>query len=205
MESKRMGYIGHSLPYAKGMTVLALILAAALIGGVMLAPVVNTVPNGYFLISHFTVTVRIHHAVPGLNDAGWVTIFEGKPNTLTTIGKDFIEQQISGTSNTSQCIYIALSEAADTPAAGWLKLPSEISGAGGLDRQTGTYASTGAGAWTVIKTFACTGSYTVKLTGLHWKATDDSDGNILAAVQFTTPVTLINGDSLEVTWTCSVA
>lgn len=186
------------------MTVLALMLAAALISGVMLAPVINTNPGQFYLISHFTVTVKVLHKAPGLNQAGWVTIFEGKPNTLTTNGKDMIEQQISGTSNVSQCIYIALSETADTPLATWLKLTGELT-TDGLDRNTGVYASTGAGAWTVIYTFACTGSHTVRATGLHWKSTDGSDGNMLAAVAFSTAVTLINGDSLQVTWTCSVA
>jgi hypothetical protein len=93
----------------------------------------------------------------------------------------------------------------DTPLATWNVLVTEIAGAGGLERNTGVYASTGVGAWTVIYTFACTGSYTVKATGLHWKSTASSSGNMLAAVLFSTPVTLISGDSLQVTWTCSVA
>ena len=183
----------------KILSVLALMLTASLLA----APLFYQLPSAPYAISpHLTVTVRVLHAATGI----WETVFVGEPNSLTNIGKDFIEQQISGTSNTSQCIYISLSNSTDeVPSPNtWVKLPDEIT-TDGLDRNTGEYASTGTGTWTVTHTFTAGASFTVRLTGLHWKSTDDSDGNMLAAVAFNTPVTLAESDSLQVTWSGSIS
>jgi len=185
--------------HIKALSVLALILTASLLA----APLFYQLPSAPYAISpHLTVTVRVLHAATGI----WETVFVGEPNSLTNIGKDFIEQQISGTSNTSQCIYISLSNSTDeVPSPNtWVKLPDEIT-TDGLDRNTGEYASTGTGTWTVTYTFTAGASFTVRLTGLHWKSTDDSAGNMLAAVAFVTPVTLAESDSLQVTWSGSIS
>lgn len=131
-------------------------------------------------------------------------------NTLTNIGKDWIEQQISGTPSATQIAkYIALSTDATAPAATWTVLvasdPTKEINSGGLTRAAGTYASTGVGAWTVSYQFTAGATHTsVQLTGLHWDGTSRSDNNLFAANTFTA-VTLYNGDKLTVTWTMSVA
>lgn len=226
MERRKQGSFSTQTKLLAGFTVLALLFAGMLVGslffGVAHVPqhyavtayqnvtVKADTPAGYTLGSHTTVTVKVHRAsdvvhVNPSDPAYWQVMCENVPNTLTNNGKDFIEQQISGTSNVSQCIYIALSETTDTPVlATWLKVPSEITVAD-LTRHSGTYTSTGTGTWTVIYTFTAENAYTVRVTGLHWKTTSNSDGNMLAAVIFTSPVTLASGDSLQVTWSGTIS
>ena len=127
-------------------------------------------------------------------------------NLVVDIGKEQIEAQlgIGGAANDDPSNWISLSSDTGTPAAGWLVIPAEINTAGGLDRAQGTYGSTGTGAWEITKQFTADTTYTdVQLTGLHWG--DIGTNNLLAANEFTTPVTLNNGDTLTVTWQLSVS
>ena len=123
---------------------------------------------------------------------------------LTNIGKDWIEQQISGVSTTDRAIYCADSnDATDPPLATWTQLPSEIT-TNGLDRQTGSYASTGVGTWTVTCAKSVTGTQSTQLWGLHWIVTDNSNNNLLAADSGPAQKNCVSGDTLTETWSCSV-
>jgi hypothetical protein len=122
---------------------------------------------------------------------------------LTTIGKDFIEQQISGSASTTVAKYISCS-ASDTSglSVASTQITSELD-ANGFTRATGTYASTGYGAWNVTYTFISSGVQAVQSYGLQWSATKQTDNNLLcydsSAVKNT-----VAGDTLKVTWQCSV-
>lgn len=126
---------------------------------------------------------------------------------LTTIGLNYIEGKLGDNAfanNTAFAEHIAVSSDTGSPAAGWLKIPSEIT-TGGLDRNTGTYASTGDGVWTISYQFTASATHTdVQLTGLCWASTDGGNGDLLGADTFTA-VTLNSGDKLTVTWTAQVS
>jgi len=126
--------------------------------------------------------------------------------TLTTIGKNWIEQQISGTINASeQALYLADSNDASAPSAAWTQLPTEIT-SNGLERQTGAYTSTGDGTWNVTKTKSVTGTQSTQLWGLHWRSyAEGADNNLLAADSGPTQKNCENGDTLKETWQCTVS
>ena len=120
---------------------------------------------------------------------------------LTTIGKNWIEDQLGDSPSTDPAKWISVSTSTDSPAAGWTQIPTEIA-TGGLERAAGTYASTGDGVWTISHQFTASATHTnVQLTGLQYAATGDN--NLLGADTFT-PVTLNSGDKLTVTWTVTV-
>ena len=124
---------------------------------------------------------------------------------LTTIGKNYIEGKLGDSAygdNTAFADDISVSSDTGSPAAGWTQIPAEIT-TGGLERASGTYASTGDGVWTISYQFTATATHTdVQLTGLQWKLTP-LDGTLLGADTFT-PVTLNSADKLTVTWTITV-
>jgi hypothetical protein len=122
---------------------------------------------------------------------------------LTTIGKNWIEQQLGASDGTQEALYCADSNDAGAPSAAWTELPDEIA-ANGLDRQTGAYASTGDGTWTVTVTKSVTGIQSTQLWGLHWIVTDESDNNLLCADSGPTQKNCVDGDTVQETWTLSV-
>jgi len=129
------------------------------------------------------------------------TFWDHHAGTLTTIGKNWIEDQLGDSPSTDPAKWISLSLSTDSPAAGWTQIPTEIV-AGGLTRAAGTYASTGDGVWTEEYQFTASATHTdVQLTGLQWAVSGDN--NLLGADTFT-PVTLTSGDKLTVTWTITV-
>lgn len=124
---------------------------------------------------------------------------------LTTIGQDWLEQQISGTINASeQALYLADSNDASAPSAAWTELPTEIT-SNGLERQTGAYTSTGVGTWNVTKQKAVTGTQSTQLWGIHWKTYADApDNNLLAADSGPSQKNCVDGDTLTETWQITV-
>jgi len=135
------------------------------------------------------------------------TFWDHNAGVLTTIGKNYIEGKLGDSSyanNTKFADDISVSTDTGSPAAGWTEIPSEIT-TGGLDRNSGTYTSTGDGQWTIEYQFTASATHTdVQLTGLQWDPTDGSDNDLLAADTFT-PVTLNSGDKLTVTWTITAS
>jgi len=123
------------------------------------------------------------------------------PGQITTIGLNWIENQLGDSPATDPAEWISVSSNDTSPAAGWTQIIDEIA-ADGLTRASGAYTSTGDGVWTISYQFTASGTLTdVQLTGLQWAASGDS--NLLGADTFT-PVTLNDGDKLTVTWTITV-
>lgn len=123
--------------------------------------------------------------------------------TLTTIGKNWIEQQLAASDGSQEALYCSDSNDASAPSAAWTILPSEIA-ANGLDRQTGAYTSTGDGTWNVTVTKSVTGTQSTQLWGLNWVVTDSSDNNLLAADSTPDQKNCVSGDTLAETWQGSV-
>lgn len=138
-------------------------------------------------------------------DGRWDIVWSRHAGVLTTDGKDWLEDQISDSPGATPAAYVALTRDAHAPAAGDHGLWSEINTGGGLDRVVGTYTSTGAGAWTVVKAFTADAGYTaVQATGLHWSDTDDDNNTMLCADTFAA-ATLAASDTLTCTWTLSIS
>ena len=132
--------------------------------------------------------------------AGELVMVSEHAGTVTTIGLNYIEELIGNNGTDPSSDRISLSNDAGAPAAGWTEIPNEIV-ANGLSRASGTYASTGNGVWTITHTFTASGAQSVQLAGLNWAP--GGDGNLLCADQITA-ASLINGDTLELTWTITV-
>jgi len=124
-------------------------------------------------------------------------------NVITTIGLNWIENQLGDTPATDPAKWISLSNDGGS-AAGWTKLPTELDDTNGMGRAEGAYASTGDGVWTILKTFTATGAVTVQTTGLQWVVTLQSDNNLMAANDFTS-VTLAAADTVTITWTLTLS
>jgi len=138
------------------------------------------------------------------NEYSFLLSDETGAGVLTNIGKDWIETSLSST-NTSKAIHMSESnDATDPPLASWTILPSEIT-SNGLDRQAGTYTSTGTGTWNVTKTKTVTGIQSTQLWGLNWEPTDNSDSNLLAADSGPSQKNCVAGDTLVETWMCQVS
>jgi len=125
-------------------------------------------------------------------------------NLITTIGLQWIEDQLGDSPSDNASKWISLSMNATDPVAGWTGILEEIT-ADGLGRAIGIYSGGAiSGNWTITKTFNAGATFTdVQLTGLQWALTPLTD-NLLAANKFTA-VSLENGDSLTVTWTLTVS
>jgi len=147
---------------------------------------------------------EIHLWIEHWRDGKLLSIEYGA-GTLTTIGKNWIEQQISGTINaTEQALYLADSNDAGAPSAAWTELPTEIT-SNGLERTTGAYASTGDGTWNVTDTKSVTGTQSTQLWGIHWKTYADApDNNLLASDSGPAQKNCVNGDTLKETWQITV-
>jgi len=123
-------------------------------------------------------------------------------NVITTIGLNWIEDQLGDSPGTDPAKWISLSNVSGA-AAGWTQLDTELN-TFGMTRAEGAYGDAGDGVWTILKQFTATGGVTVQTTGLQWVVTPQSDGNLMAAKDFTS-VTLANGDKLTVTWTITLS
>ena len=119
--------------------------------------------------------------------------------TLTTLGQNWIEDQLGDSPGTDPAKWIGLSNDAGAPSAAWVVLPSEIT-TNGLTRALGTYVDDGDGAWNITKTFSVTGTQSCQLTGLYWALS----GDFLLCADTFTQVNAEDGDSLEIVWSLSV-
>jgi len=142
-----------------------------------------------------------HVAVKAWRDGDLIYEYDTH-NLITTIGSTQIRDFLGWTNHTNQpCRYLSLSNDA-TPLTSWTKLPSEITGSG-LARASGTATVVNATAYQVTYTWTASGPQSVQCTGLHWVATGDSSGNLLAAASISS-VSLQNNDMLQVTWTVNI-
>lgn len=152
----------------------------------------------------------IHEESSSIHVTVWVkragetepTFWSHHAGVLTTIGKNWLEDQIGDSPSTDSAHWISVSTSASSPSAAWTQIPTEIA-SGGLTRLAGTYASTGDGTWTITATFTATSGHTsVQLTGEQWAVSGDN--NLLGADTFT-PVTLAVDDQLIVEFSNSVS
>jgi hypothetical protein len=136
-------------------------------------------------------------------DGSYSILWSRHAGVLTTIGKNWLEDQIGDSPSTTPATYISLSVSTDTPLNTWTIITGELN-AGGMGRKLGAYASTGDGTWTILKQFTANATTTaLQLTGLNWSATACAGNTLLCADTFT-PVTLASGDKVTVTWSLQV-
>ncbi len=132
--------------------------------------------------------------------SGELVSSERHAGVLTTIGKNWIEDQLGDSPSTDPAKWIAVD---DTDASGLsaasTQLTSELA-ASGLTRAVGTYASTGDGVWTISKAFSVTGTVSAQTYSLQWVVTSQSDNNMLC-YDTSTIKNCVNGDTLTVTFT----
>lgn len=119
--------------------------------------------------------------------------------TLTTLGKNWIADKISGASSTgytSNATYISCSNSSDAFSAAWTNIPSEIVDSG-LARASNATTDTGDGTWTCMNTFTVTATNSTKLYGYSYAAT----GGLIAAEQqgVANQKNLLVSDTLKIT------
>lgn len=173
-----------------GIVLLALVAVGAI--GVYL----NSAPT---LVSDGTdFSVEIHVSMWHYRD-GILLDYSHHAGVLTTLGANWIEDQMGDSPGTDPAKWIAVSNDATPPAAAWIVIPTEIT-TNGLGRAPGTYASTGDGTWTITKSFSVTGTQSCQLTGLYWALA----GDFLLCADTFTQVNAEDGDTLEIEWSLSV-
>jgi hypothetical protein len=157
-------------------------------------------------------TLRIKGTVTVIKNKGMAdekVICQDKPNLLTTVGLDYIHNAIYIDESASKvaCSFVAVSSNASAPLVGDTTLAGEIlAGAGnGLGRANATTNThTPAAATSVIENVYNViggGATDVQKTGLF---TDASTGTMVHENTFT-PETLVDTDTLTVTWTITIS
>ena|SRR2546422_8334677 len=129
----------------------------------------------------------------------WKTIEEDKANLFTNAGHDFIAQQLYATSglSTNGANWVALSDDTVIPAVTDTVVAAEIT-TNGLQRSQGTYAHTiGTNVTTITKTFTATATQSSRKAGLLLASVDST----LVNENTYGPVTLNNGDQIQIIWT----
>jgi len=122
-------------------------------------------------------------------------------NRVVNIGLDWLKALMAA-AGSGQSLYIGLSSAVGEPAAGDTDLGATVYTAYGLERALGAYAAGGTGVFTVTKTFTCTADTKVVASlGLYWTV---ATGSTLFAGVACTSTTLMNTDTLAVTWTITL-
>ena len=128
----------------------------------------------------------------------WTQVVQGEPNLITEGGANRIRGHLNGSLTDGITIAnLSLSDSADSPSAQWTELPVEIT-TNGLDRNTGTMANNGTGAFNITYTWTATASQDCQLIGTHWSVTDGEDGNLFSALDFTQQNLLVNDQLLAV-------
>lgn len=151
-----------------------------------------------------------------------------RPNLRTTVGIDYVSQQLGGAALASANVadYIGLSNNTSTPAAGdsssttpWSTATATDPAPGaatgeytglGLTRKQATYAHTGgATSYTMAATWTATGAATsVRFAGLFGGTAKTTQGvsanNVLFLENTFTATTLATNDQLSLTWTVNI-
>ena len=118
--------------------------------------------------------------------------------SLTTLGKNWIADKLSGASGTYfayNATYISCSNSSDSFSAAWTDIPDEITD-GGLARASGAPPTdTGDGTWNCTHTFTASATRSTKLYGYSYA----SSGGLIAAEQqgVGSQKNLISGDTLR--------
>ncbi len=132
-------------------------------------------------------------------------------NVLTTQGKQFIRDKISGANATNHNVagdagknlsFIALGNGSE-PSSGDTQLPSEITQGGtGLTRTNGGITTYGGGNFSVDHQFTADADVgTVNTTGLNW----NSSGSSLVSGGSFSDANILDGDQITVTHNISIS
>jgi len=127
-------------------------------------------------------------------------LYEGS-NLLTDAGANALKELIgNGVGTSAGWKYIAVGNGS-APTTGSTTLNSEIASAG-LTRASATYTSLGTGSWKLEKIFSVTGTInSINATAMF---NASSTGNMIAGDTFTN-TNVINGDTLNITWTVTLS
>jgi hypothetical protein len=121
--------------------------------------------------------------------------------TVTNFGKDWVEQQLfSDVNYTDNALYISTSNDETSVSAAWVVLPNEVT-TNGVERDAGSYSSTGVGAANVTKTFSVSGTQSTCLYGINAGPNATYANSLIAAEQqgSGSRKNLVSGDTLAVT------
>jgi len=130
-------------------------------------------------------------------------LIECKTNTLTDIGKEFIEDQLLNPQTENVTKYITLSNVTGDCTSTATKLANEFT-YGGLGKAECTITDTGIGSWNCSHTFTATDYMeSVQVAGLNWNATAEQP-DMFSCATFTS-VNLENGDKLTIVWSISIS
>jgi hypothetical protein len=137
---------------------------------------------------------------------GHTELISNHAGVLTTIGKDFIEGKLGDSaygSNANFADYISLTDSASAPSNAWTQIPTEIT-ANGLDRALATYASIGAGTYTILHQFTCaTAPQSSRCAGVNWDS--GNTDNVLLCADTYSATTCQIGEKITVTFTFTIS
>ena len=142
--------------------------------------------------------ISIHHHVRHYRDGVLILEFH-HPATVTTLGLNWIEDQLGDSPSTDPAKWIGNSNSSSSPSAAWIVLPSEIT-TGGMARAAGTYVNDGTGDWNITKTFSPTETNSTQLSGLYYAVS----GDYLLASDTLSLINYENGDTIVETWMIAV-
>ena len=124
-------------------------------------------------------------------------------NTLTDIGKDWIEDQMKNPQSVNKTKWITLSSNSGDCTSSAKHLANEIT-TSGLGKAECTITDVGTGSYSCEETFTATGTVSnVQVAGLHWNSTAQAD-DMLACGTFTA-VNLEANDQLTVRWNVTIS
>ena len=130
--------------------------------GILGGELVETGETEFNLDAHFEVIVY--------DENGLMTDYSHHAGTLTTLGKNWIEEQLGSNATRALGLYISLSNDGTAPSTAWTVLPSEIA-AGNMSRSLGIFSDLGDGNYRVEFEFNPTGSGYFQLGGLNYRET----------------------------------
>jgi len=151
-----------------------------------------------------TMKLKIDSYTTIKDSEGKVKFYSEHPAILTTNGKDFVKVCLGVNASCgvpTAFDFIAVGGNTSAMSSADTTLANEVSG-NGLARAFGTYGSTGTGAWRIEKDFSVTGTQNnINSTGLF---NASSSGTMLAEDTISN-TNVVNGDTLNITWTVSVS
>lgn len=173
---------------------LPIIVVIAVIGVFTIGfqPVTNPYSDGI-------LGMEIHVSMWHYRD-GVLIEYSHHPGTLTTLGANWIGDQLGDSPSTDPAKWIAVSNNTGSPSSAWIVIPDEIT-TGGMGRAVGTYANVGDGVWNITKSFSPTDSGSCQLVGLYW----DASGDYLLCADTISLVDYENEDTVLIQWTVSVS
>ena len=149
-----------------------------------------------------TLKLQIDSYTTVYDSNGKIKFYSEHPALLTNAGKESIEGILGNQFSSEPTVdYIAVGGNTSAMSVTDTTLANEFATCG-LTRAQGTYASTGTGAWRLEKDFAVTGTCNnINSTALF----NASSTGCMLAEDVISNTNVINGDTLNITWTVSVS